>query len=82
MSFNIYDTNVERVQYVGWLLACDASANIAKGERLLQQLDGAERQQAEHHANHLRQLYAGELPDNITAEDDDYEASIRRSGRR
>lgn len=81
MSLNFYATSTERVCYVGWLLACDAAANTAKGERLLKQLTEAERQQAQHHALHLSSEYGKATEVSTDDEDADYQASINRNRR-
>ncbi len=56
-EFQFY-TNAEAIQYVGWLLACDAENNISKGERLINSLHTDEdRTAAKAHAVYLTKLY-------------------------
>ena len=56
-EFKFY-TNAQAIQYVGWLLACDAESNISKGERLINALHTEEdRTAAKEHALYLTKLY-------------------------
>ncbi len=48
----------DQIKYVGWLLACDCSENIAKGERLLPTLPTLTAQQsAVTYGQYLTKLY-------------------------
>jgi len=47
-----------RILHVGWLLACDAPSNKAKGERLFQDLTKPEQTGALDYAAKCRAVYA------------------------
>lgn len=50
---------------IGWLLACNAPENIAKGERLLAELDEDQRQVAEAYARRCVTLYLADGAENM-----------------
>ena len=48
------------IEHAGWLLACNAPSNIAKGERKLAALSPDDKMAAQDHARHLVALYSGQ----------------------
>ena len=51
-------TPKEQIIYVGWLLSCDAPANQAKGDELLEALSPEDKLAALQHSIKLLDLYA------------------------
>ena len=54
----IFNSPTYKAQHAGWLLACDAPKNIAKGENLYASLDDRGRRIADEYRDKCLKIYA------------------------
>ena len=59
MANRYFNTAAYKAKHAGWLLAADAPANIAKGERILADLDDAGKAAAIAYRDECLAIYAG-----------------------